>query len=51
MDEILPMSAKELTRLEVMQRLKEKRLLQKEAATLLAMGSDDGILRLWGLLP
>ena len=37
MDELLPMSTKEITRLEVMQRLKEKRVLQKEAATLLGL--------------
>jgi len=46
MDEILPMSAKELTRLEVMQRLKEKRLLQKEAATLLGL-SVRQVKRVW----
>src|SRR6266540_6787839 len=46
MDEILAMSAKELTRLEVMQRLKEKRLLQKEAATLLGL-SVRQVKRLW----
>jgi transposase len=46
MDEILPMSAKEITRLEVMQRLKEKRLLQKEAATLLGL-SVRQVKRLW----
>ncbi len=32
MDELITMSTKELTRLEVMQRLSEKRLSQKEAA-------------------
>ena len=32
MDELLTMSKKELTRLEVMQRLEEKRLKQREAA-------------------
>jgi transposase len=46
MDEILPMSAKELTRLEVMQRLKEKRLLQKEAARRLGL-SVRQVKRLW----
>jgi len=46
MDEILSMSAKELTRLEVMQRLKEKRLLQKEAAKLLGL-SVRQVKRLW----
>src|SRR5215208_1235993 len=35
MDELLPMSAKELSRLEVMQKLSEKRLSQKEAGALL----------------
>lgn len=35
MDELLNMSKRELTRLEVMQRLKEKRLRQKEAARIL----------------
>ena len=37
MDEILQMSSKELSRLEVMQRLTEKRMSQKEAATVLAV--------------
>lgn len=46
MDETLTMSAKELTRLEVMQRLKEKRLSQKEAATLLGR-SVRQVKRLW----
>ncbi len=32
MDKLLTMSKKELTRLEVMQRLEEKRLKQREAA-------------------
>ena len=32
MDELLTMSRKELTRLEIMQRLEEKRLKQGEAA-------------------
>ena len=35
MDEILPMSNRELTRLEAMQRIKDKRLTQKEAARML----------------
>ena len=35
MDETLAMSTKEITRLEVMQRIKDKRLTQKEAARLL----------------
>lgn len=46
MDEILAMSAKELARLEVMQGLKEKRLLQKEAATLLGL-SVRQVKRVW----
>lgn len=46
MDELLTMSKKELTRLEVMQRLKEKRLTQKEAARLLGL-SERQIKRLW----
>ena len=33
MDELLTMSKQEITRLEVMQRMKDKRLTQKEAAT------------------
>ena len=35
MDELLTMSKQELTRLEAMQRIKEKRLTQKEAARML----------------
>ena len=35
MDEMITMSTKEPSRLEVLQRLKKKRLTQKEAATLL----------------
>jgi transposase len=35
MDELLPMSAKELNRLEVMQKLSEKRMSQKEAGAIL----------------
>ena len=38
LDPLLKMSAKELSRLEVMQRLKEKRLKQKEAAEMLNIG-------------
>jgi transposase len=45
-DELLTMSKKELTRLEVMQRLKEKRLTQKEAARLLGLSTRQ-IKRLW----
>jgi hypothetical protein len=40
------MSTKELTRLEVMQRLKDKRLTQKEAGELLGL-SVRQIKRLW----
>jgi transposase len=39
MDELLTMSTREITRLEVMQRLKEKRLHQKEAAVMLGIGT------------
>jgi transposase len=46
MDKLLAMSTKELTRLEVMQRLKDKRLRQKEAAMLLGL-SVRQIKRLW----
>lgn len=46
MDELLPMSTKELTRVEVMQRLKDKRLQQKEAAILLGL-SVRQVKRLW----
>lgn len=46
MDKILDMSTKELTRLEVMQRLKDKRLVQKEAALLLGL-SVRQVKRLW----
>jgi transposase len=46
MDELLSMSKREISRLEVMQRLKEKRLLQKEAAQLLGVGVRQ-IKRLW----
>jgi len=37
MDELLTMSKQEITRLEVMQRIKEKRLTQKEAAGMLKL--------------
>ena len=37
MDELLTMSKRELTRLEVMQRIKDKRLTQKEAAEMLGL--------------
>lgn len=37
MDELLTMSNEEITRLEVMQRLKDKRLIQKEAAEMLGL--------------
>ena len=37
MDKLLTMSKKELTRLEVIQRIKEKRLKQKEAAEMLSL--------------
>jgi transposase len=46
MDKTLTMSTKELSRLEVMQRLKDKRLVQKEAAKLLGL-SIRQIKRLW----
>ncbi len=46
MDPILPMSPKELTRLEVMQRLKDKRLLQKEAASMLGLSLRQ-VKRVW----
>lgn len=46
MDELLTMSKRELTRLEVMQRLKEKRLSQKEAAQRLQI-SVRQVKRLW----
>lgn len=46
MDKTLTMSTKELSRLEVMQRLKDKRLIQKEAATVLGL-SIRQIKRLW----
>jgi len=37
MDELLPMSNREITRLEAMQRIKDKRLTQKEAAQMLRL--------------
>lgn len=37
MDELLPMSKRELTRLEAMHRIKDKRLTQKEAARILSL--------------
>ena len=46
MEKLLTMSTKELSRLEVMQRLKDKRLIQKEAATILGL-SIRQIKRLW----
>jgi transposase len=46
MDELLAMSTKEIRRLEVMQRLKEKRVRQKEAALLLGV-SVRQVKRLW----
>ena len=46
MDKLLQMSPKELARLEVMQRLKDKRLRQKEAASLLDL-SVRHVKRLW----
>ncbi len=46
MDKLLTMSTKELSRLEVMQRLKDKRLVQKEAAAILGL-SIRQVKRLW----
>src|SRR5512139_656021 len=46
MEEIIAMSSKEISRLEVMQRLKDKRLRQKEAAQLLGL-SVRQVKRLW----
>ncbi len=46
MDELLTMSKQEITRLEVMQRLKDKRLTQKEAAQLLGISTRQ-VKRLW----
>jgi len=45
-DELLTMSNRELTRLEVMQRLKDKRLRQKEAARMLGISTRQ-VKRLW----
>ena len=39
MDKLLTMSKREITRLEVMQRLKDKRLTQKEAAQMLGIST------------
>ena len=39
MDELLTMSNKEITRLEAMQRIKDKRLTQKEAARMLGIST------------
>ena len=39
MDELLTMSKKELTRLEVIQRVEQKRLKQKEAAEILGIST------------
>jgi transposase len=46
MDELLSMSKREISRLEVMQRLKDKRLMQKEGAQLLGV-SVRQVKRLW----
>jgi hypothetical protein len=46
MDKIVAMSTKEIARLEVMQKLKDKRLTQKEAAGLLGLSTRQ-IKRLW----
>jgi len=46
MDELLTMSTKEITRLEAMQRIKEKRLTQKEAARMLGISTRQ-VKRLW----
>lgn len=46
MEEILPMRTKEITRLEIMQRLNEKRLRQKEAALQLGLRVRP-VKRLW----
>ena len=50
MDELLTMSNREITRLEVMQRLKEKRLKQKEAAGMLGLSMRQ-VKRLYQQLP
>jgi hypothetical protein len=41
MDELLTMSNAEITRLEVMQRLKDKRLIQKEAARTIGINTRE----------
>ena len=46
MDELVTMSTKEITRLEAMQRIKEKRLTQKEAARMLGISTRQ-VKRLW----
>jgi len=46
MDELLTMSNRELTRLEVMQRMKDKRLTQKEAARVLGISTRQ-VKRVW----
>jgi transposase len=46
MDELLTMSKKELTRLDVMKRLEDKRLRQKEAARILGLSTRQ-VKRLW----
>jgi transposase len=46
MDKLVTMSNREITRLEVMQRLKDKRLVQKEAAQLLGISTRQ-VKRLW----
>jgi transposase len=46
MDELLTMSKRELTRLEVMQRIKERRLTQKEGAQMLGISLRQ-IKRIW----
>ncbi len=46
MDELLKMSKQELTRLEVMQRLKDKRMTQKEAGRILGISTRQ-VKRLW----
>ena len=46
MDKTVTMSTKELSRLEVMQRLKDKRLIQKEVANLLGLSTRE-IKRVW----
>ena len=50
MDELLTMSNQEMTRLEVMQRIKEKRMTQKEAAQMLGISTRQ-VKRLYRGLP